>query len=77
MSLRLAHVMASQSIATDLGMGQPLEFALSSCLAAVRLGERVGLSEDDLRKFANQEPATPRKGVAGSFFHALSRAPRK
>ncbi|MFN8458021.1 MAG: hypothetical protein U0401_25775 [Anaerolineae bacterium] len=25
--------------ATDLGMGQPLEFALSSCVLAVRLGE--------------------------------------
>jgi response regulator RpfG family c-di-GMP phosphodiesterase len=41
--------MSALSIATDLGMGQPLEFALASCLAALRLGERCGLSTDDLR----------------------------
>jgi HD-GYP domain-containing protein (c-di-GMP phosphodiesterase class II) len=30
-------------------MGQPLEFALCTCVLAVRLGERLGLSEGELR----------------------------
>jgi HD-GYP domain-containing protein (c-di-GMP phosphodiesterase class II) len=47
--IRLAELMASLSIATDIGMGQPLEFAMQTCLVAVRLGERLGLSEDELR----------------------------
>jgi hypothetical protein len=34
--IRLAELMAALSIATDLGMGQPLEFALCSCVPAVR-----------------------------------------
>ena len=29
------------SLATDLGMGQPLEFALRSCVLAVRLGDAL------------------------------------
>jgi HD-GYP domain-containing protein (c-di-GMP phosphodiesterase class II) len=40
--------MAALSIATDLGMGQPLEHALTTCLVAMRLGEAAGLSESDL-----------------------------
>lgn len=47
-SIRLAEVMAALSLATDLGMGQPLEFALCSCLLAVRLAEQVGLPEATL-----------------------------
>ncbi len=46
--LRLAEVMACLSIATDLGMGQPLEFALSGCVLATRLGDSLGLATDDL-----------------------------
>jgi HD-GYP domain-containing protein (c-di-GMP phosphodiesterase class II)/DNA-binding CsgD family transcriptional regulator len=41
--------MSALSIATDLGMGQPLEFAMQSCIVAVRLGEKLGLSDDELR----------------------------
>ncbi|SRR5581483_3354779 len=48
-SVRLAEVMAALSLATDLGMGQPLDFALCSCLLATRLGEALRLREDDLR----------------------------
>lgn len=33
-------VMAALSLATDLGMGQPLEFALTACVLAMRLGQR-------------------------------------
>ena len=47
--LRLAELMAALSLATDLGMGQPLEFALSSCVLSVRLGEALGLGDDELR----------------------------
>jgi hypothetical protein len=48
-SLRLAELMAALSFATDLGMGQPLEFAINSCIVAVRLGDQLGLSESELR----------------------------
>jgi HD-GYP domain-containing protein (c-di-GMP phosphodiesterase class II)/DNA-binding CsgD family transcriptional regulator len=41
--------MAALSLATDLGMGQPLEFALSSCVLSLRLGEALGLGADELR----------------------------
>ncbi|MCB0175411.1 MAG: LuxR family transcriptional regulator, partial [Anaerolineae bacterium] len=47
--LRLAELMAALSIATDLGMGQPIEYAMTTCIVAVRLGEAAGLSEADLR----------------------------
>lgn len=43
--VRLAELMAALSLATDLGMGQPLEFALQSCVLAVRLGEGLGWSD--------------------------------
>ena len=43
--VRLAELMASLSLATDLGMGQPMEFALSACVLAVRLAEKCGYSE--------------------------------
>ena len=36
-------------MATDLGMGQPLETALSSCVVAVRLGEALSLDTGTLR----------------------------
>lgn len=47
--IRLAELMAALSLATDLGMGQPLEFALCSCVLALRLGEACGLTENELR----------------------------
>ena len=46
--LRLAELMAALSLATDLGMGQPMEQALRTCLIAISLGERLGLSRDEL-----------------------------
>src|SRR5437764_9680709 len=48
--VRLAEVIAALSIATDLGMGNPLEYALSSCVLAVRLGDALGLGEKELRE---------------------------
>lgn len=47
--VRLAELMAALSIATDLGMGQPLETALCSCVVAMRLGEALNLDGDTLR----------------------------
>jgi HD-GYP domain-containing protein (c-di-GMP phosphodiesterase class II) len=47
--VRLAELMAALSIATDLGMGQPLESALRSCVVAMRLGEALNLDGDTLR----------------------------
>ena len=48
--VRLAELMAALSLATDLGMGQPMEFALSSCILAVRLAEKRGYSDEALRE---------------------------
>src|SRR5437899_167184 len=47
--VHLAELMAALSIATDLGMGQPLDSALCSCVVAMRLGEALGLDDDTLR----------------------------
>ena len=47
--LRLAELMAALSMATDLGMGQPMEYAMTTSIVAVRLGEAAGLSEAELR----------------------------
>ena len=44
-SLRLAELIAAISLATDLGMGQPMEQALRTCLLAIGLGRRLGLSD--------------------------------
>src|SRR5579884_3736414 len=44
--LRLAEPIAALSLATDLGMGQPMEQALRTCLLG--LAERLGLGPRDL-----------------------------
>ena len=46
--LRLAELMAAISLATDLGMDQPMEQALRTCLIAVSLGNRLGLTGEEL-----------------------------
>lgn len=46
--LRLAELMAALSLATDLGMGQPLEQALRTCLIASALAERLGLESEEM-----------------------------
>ncbi len=46
--LRLAELMAALSLATDLGMGQPLEQALRTCLIALRLANLAGLAANEL-----------------------------
>jgi HD-GYP domain-containing protein (c-di-GMP phosphodiesterase class II) len=46
--LRLAELVATLSIASDLGTGHPMERALRSCLFAVRLGEAFRCDEATL-----------------------------
>jgi HD-GYP domain-containing protein (c-di-GMP phosphodiesterase class II) len=50
MRLRLSELMAVMSLATDLGIGAPLETGLVTCRLAVHVGERMGLPEDELRR---------------------------
>lgn len=47
--IRLAELIAALSLATDFGMGQPLEFALRSCVVALRLAEKLGFDENGMR----------------------------
>jgi HD-GYP domain-containing protein (c-di-GMP phosphodiesterase class II) len=47
--VRLAELMAVLSLATDLGMGQPVETALSCCVVAMRLGEVLDLNVHTLQ----------------------------
>jgi HD-GYP domain-containing protein (c-di-GMP phosphodiesterase class II) len=44
--VRAAEAMAALSLATDLGIGVPLEHGLQSTLLAMRLGERLGVDSD-------------------------------
>jgi HD-GYP domain-containing protein (c-di-GMP phosphodiesterase class II) len=48
--LRLAELLASLSLAIDLGNGQPVEWVLKSCLLTARLGDVLGLSEGERRE---------------------------
>lgn len=45
--VRLAELVAAFSLATDLGLGQPMEHVLRSWLIAARLGEHVGIDAED------------------------------
>ena len=45
--MRLAELVAAFSLATDLGLGQPMEHVLRSWLIAARLGDHVGVEADD------------------------------
>ena len=44
--IRLAELVAAFSLATDLGLGLPMEHVLRSWLIAARLGDRTGLQAD-------------------------------
>jgi hypothetical protein len=44
--VRAAEVVAALSLATDLGLGLPLEYGLHSTLVAMRLGDRLGVDEE-------------------------------
>src|SRR6187401_2279120 len=40
--VRAAEFMACLSVAADLGMGQPADYALTTCVLAMRLGDALG-----------------------------------
>ncbi len=44
--IRLAELMAALSLATDLGLGLPLQHELAVCLAALELAGRLGCSQE-------------------------------
>jgi HD-GYP domain-containing protein (c-di-GMP phosphodiesterase class II) len=44
--VRLAELVAALSLGIDLGFGQPMEHVLRQCLIALRIGERLGLHEE-------------------------------
>ncbi len=46
--VRKAEIVACLSLAIDLGIGQPMEHSLRTAVLAVRLGEAIGLSEQEL-----------------------------
>ena len=45
--LRLAEVVALLSLGTDLGLGQPMEHMIRTSLLALRMAERLGLSDEE------------------------------
>jgi HD-GYP domain-containing protein (c-di-GMP phosphodiesterase class II)/DNA-binding CsgD family transcriptional regulator len=48
-TVRLAELLATLSLGTDLGMGQPMEHVLRQSLIALRLAERLGLDDAERR----------------------------
>ena len=47
-SVRLAELVATLSLAADLGLGQPMEHCLQQTVIALRLADRVGAGEADV-----------------------------
>jgi HD-GYP domain-containing protein (c-di-GMP phosphodiesterase class II) len=45
--IRLAELMGALSLATDLGLGRPLEHELGVCLAALELADRLGCAPEE------------------------------
>src|ERR1044071_5330671 len=52
--VRRGEIIAALSLATDLAMGQPAEFALKSCVLATRIGRMLGLGAQDLAEIYYQ-----------------------
>jgi len=55
-AIHLAELMAALSLATDLGMGQPVEFAWQACVSAMRLAEALNFTEAEQRAVYYQSP---------------------
>jgi HD-GYP domain-containing protein (c-di-GMP phosphodiesterase class II) len=45
--VRLSELVAALSLGIDLGFGQPMEHVLRQCLIALRIGERLDLSDEE------------------------------
>jgi len=54
MGVRRSEMMAALSLATDLAMGQPVEFALKSCVLATRIGHKLALDANVLAEIYHQ-----------------------
>src|SRR5437016_13916139 len=52
--VRRSEVIAALSLATDLAMGQPVEFALKSCVLATRIGRMLALGPEELAEIYHQ-----------------------
>ena len=46
-AVRLAELVATLSLATDLGRGEPMEHCLRQTVIALRIGDRIGIGERD------------------------------
>jgi hypothetical protein len=46
-NVRLAEMVATLSLGTDLGLGLPMEHVIRQCLIALRLSERLGFDESE------------------------------
>jgi HD-GYP domain-containing protein (c-di-GMP phosphodiesterase class II) len=46
-NVRLAELVATLSLGTDLGLGLPMEHVIRQCLIALRLSERLGFGENE------------------------------
>ena len=44
--VRLAEIVAALSLGIDLGFSQPMEHVLRQCLIALRIADRISLSDD-------------------------------
>jgi HD-GYP domain-containing protein (c-di-GMP phosphodiesterase class II) len=51
--IRRAEIVAALSHATDLAIGQPMEYALKSCVLGMRLGAALGLDPPAIREIYN------------------------
>ena len=79
--IRAAEVVGALSLATDFGMGQPLEHTLRTAVLAVRLGELAGASAQDLvgrvlRRVAALVSGAHRTGPRPRCCTATTSAPR-
>ncbi len=52
--VRRGEVIAALSLATDLAMGQPVDFALKSCALATRIGRMLALGAEELAEIYYQ-----------------------
>ena len=48
--VRLAEVVGAMSLATDVGMGSPLELGVGTCLVARRLADELGCTPAEQRR---------------------------
>src|SRR2546426_7827329 len=67
--LRLAELVAALSLATDLGMGQPMAHALRTCLFAIALGRALGFHTETVSRTRSRErwpQRTARRGCSRS-----------